>query len=93
VNKLTPCPPSRLYAQVVKETGRDFWAEYTLGSRDAIAEMGNYYSAFPPAELDRWQKRFFRSFYYRPSYVMRRLLAIRSCHEFATLAKAALSIR
>lgn len=93
VNKLTPCPPSKLYKQVVKETGRDFWAEYTLGRREAIMEMGNYYSTFPPGELDRWQKRFFRSFYYRPSYVMRRLMSIRSWQEFATLAKAALSIR
>lgn len=93
VNKLTPCPPSRLYSQVVKETGRDFWAEYTLGRRGAIAEMGNYFSVFPPGELDRRQKQFFRAFYYRPSYVARRLLAVRSWHEFATLARAALSIR
>jgi radical SAM superfamily enzyme YgiQ (UPF0313 family) len=93
VNKLTPCPPSRLYTQVVKETGRDFWAEYTLGRRGAIGEMGNYFSVFPPGELDRWQKRFFRAFYYRPSYVARRILTVRSRHEFATLARAALSIR
>jgi radical SAM superfamily enzyme YgiQ (UPF0313 family) len=93
VNKLTPCPPSRLYSQVVRETGRDYWAEYTLGRAGAIAEMGNYFSVFPPAELDRWQKRFFRSFYYRPSYVARRLASVRSWREFAGLARAALSIR
>ncbi|MDD5556365.1 MAG: radical SAM protein [bacterium] len=92
VNKLTPCPPSRLYSQVMEETGRDFWAEYTRGRRESIAEMGNYFSVFPADELDRWQKRFFKSFYCRPSYVARRLLSVRSWHEFQMLAKAAGSI-
>ncbi|MCX6340323.1 MAG: radical SAM protein [Candidatus Aureabacteria bacterium] len=92
VNKLTPCPPSKFYTRVVRETGRDYWAEYTRGNSAAIAEMGNYFSLFPPEELDAWQKKFFRTFYFRPSYIVRRIVEVRSWKEFKSLAKAALSI-
>lgn len=93
VNKLTPCPPSKLYTQVVKETGRDYWAEYTRGRKESVGEMGNYFSTFTPEELDEWQKRFFRSFYLRPSYIIKRAAKVRSWKELRNLSRAAFSLR
>jgi len=93
VNKLTPCPPSQLYTQVVKETGRDYWAEYIMGQKESVNEMGNYFSTFTPGELDEWQRRFFRAFYLRPSYIIKRAAKVRSWKEFKILSRAALSLR
>ena len=43
-------------------------------------------------ELSRWLLRFYRRFYLRPSYLMRRLAGIRSFSHFMTLAIAGLNI-
>jgi len=93
VNKMVPQPPSKLYRQLVEETGIDYWRKYTLGNADILSRLPGIGSAFSPGELDDWQRRFFRAFYYRPSYIWKRLAKLRSPREFSQLARAALSIR
>jgi anaerobic magnesium-protoporphyrin IX monomethyl ester cyclase len=93
VNKLIPCPPSPLYERFVNETGIDCWREYTLGNIEILEKMEGYFSNLKAEELDWWQRKFFREYYYRPSYILRRLSEIRSFKEFFGLFLSAWSIR
>ncbi len=93
VNKMVPQPPSPVYRELVERTGIDYWREYTLGNADILADLPGIGSSFDPAALDRWQRKFFRTFYYRPGYMFQRLRKIGSVKELAGLARAALSIR
>ncbi len=93
VNKFVPCPPSPIYRDLVKETGIDYWSEYTRGDATIIGGLAGKGSALSPGALDRWQKRFFRAYYYRPSYIWNRLKQVRSLKEFKNLAFSAASLR
>ena len=93
VNKMVPQPPSPVYRELVERTGIDYWREYTLGNAAILVDLPGIGSSFDPASLDIWQRRFFRKYYYRPSYVFKRLKKITSFKEMKGLAKAALAIR
>ncbi len=93
VNKFVPCPPSPLYRELVKSSGIDYWAEYTRGDAGIIGGLAGKGSTFTPDELDNWQRRFFRKYYYRPSYIWKRLREISSFKELRNLAEGALSVR
>ncbi len=93
VNKFVPCPPSPLYRELVAREGIDYWAEYTRGDPAIIGKLAGRGSAFAPAELDGWQRSFFRRYYYRPGYVWNRLRQLRSWREFKNLALSAASLR
>ena len=77
----------------MKETGVDYWRQYTLGDADVISALPGLGSGLDPLTLDRWQRRFFRAYYYRPSYVWNRLKKVGSLKELYNLASSALSIR
>lgn len=93
VNKMVPQPPSPVYRELVERTGIDYWREYTLGNSGILKQLPGIGSEFTPEDLDRLQRKFFRRYYYRPSYVVKRLKKIGSCKEMKGLAKAALAIR
>ena len=93
VNKMVPQPPSVFYQNLVKKTGIDYWREYTLGNAAILAQLPGIGSSFSPEELDVWQRKFFQKYYYRPSYIIKRLRRIGSVRELAGLARGALSIR
>ena len=93
VNKMMPQPPSLVYQEFVKKSGRDPWRDYTLGDPGGLAALSGIGSQFSPDELDRIQMEFFRRFYFRPGYVWRRLVGIRSVRELFNLAGSALAIR
>ncbi|HOO77037.1 MAG TPA: B12-binding domain-containing radical SAM protein [bacterium] len=93
VNKMMPQPPSRVYQELVKETGKDPWRDYTLGDASGLPGLSGIGSSFSPAELDSIQMEFFRRFYYRPAYIWRRIRGIRSARELVNLAGSALAIR
>lgn len=93
VNKMVPQPPSPVYRELVERTGIDYWREYTLGNSGILKQLPGIGSEFTPEDLDRLQRKFFRRYYYRPSYVVKRLQKIGSFKEMKGLAKAALAIR
>lgn len=93
VNKMVPQPPSPVYRKIVEKMGIDYWRDYTLGNTEILSELPGIGSSFDPQTLDAHQRRFFRRYYYRPSYVFKRLKEVRSLKELAGLARAALSIR
>jgi len=93
VNKFVPQPPSLFYQETVAATGVDYWREYTLGDAEVIDELPGIGSSIDRRTLDEWQRRFFKAYYYRPSYIWKRLQKVRSFRELMGLARAAFSIR
>lgn len=93
VNKMVPQPPSPVYRNLVKEGGIDYWREYTLGNVEILSELPGIGSSFDPATLDLMQRKFFRKYYYRPGYILKRLKKVGSIKEMKGLARAAISIR
>jgi len=84
-------PNSKLYIDYVKETGEDFWREYTLGNV-TLDDMKRDYLKITEKELDEYLERGYRKFYYRPKYIWKKLLEVSSVSEFKRLASGALSL-
>ena len=93
VNKMMPQPPSLVYQELVNETGKDPWRDYTLGDPSGLASLPGTGSAFSPEELDKLQMEFFRRFYLRPAYAWRRLRGLGSWRELRALLSSALALR
>ena len=93
VNKMVPQPPSVFYREVVEKTGIDYWREYARGNSAILSQLPGIGSSFTPAQLDRLQRRFFQSYYYRPAYIFKRLKRVGSVRELVGLARGAFSIR
>lgn len=79
-SKVTPMPATELYTLFLQETGRDFWRDYILDEHvdQAIPRPGCSLSETEVLELTR---EAYLRFYYRPSYMVRALLRIKSGEE------------
>ncbi len=93
VNKMVPQPPSPVYRQLIERSGIDYWREYTLGNAGILSTLPGIGSTFTPRQLDSLQRRFFQRYYYRPSYIWKRIRKVKSWKEFHNLATSALAIR
>jgi len=91
LNKFTILPNSEMYEDYKKETGEDFWREYTLGNI-TLDDFKRTYLQVTEEELDRYLERGYRSFYYRPKYIWKKLITVSSFREFRRLASGALSL-
>ncbi len=90
-NKFVPVPNSKIYEEMLKETGFDFWREYTLG-KVQLEDLQPYKLNVSPERLNELQTNAYRSFYFRPKSILRKLLAVRSFNELYRLATAAKSL-
>ena len=91
INKFVPVPDSQIYEDVKKDTGLDFWREYTLGKMK-LEDLQPYKLNISPERLDELQVNGYRSFYFRPKSIWRKFIAIRSLSELYRLASAARSL-
>jgi radical SAM superfamily enzyme YgiQ (UPF0313 family) len=91
LNKFTMLPHSEIYEDYKRETGRDFWREYTLG-KVSLDDFRRDYIKMTDKELDEYLERGYRNFYYRPKYIWQKLLAVKSFTEFKRMASGALSL-
>ncbi len=74
-----PAPKTPLYDLVKKEglIEGDYWRDFTLGKReDRIPYLA--------ADADKWLKKCYQSFYFRPTYILRSISRIRT---FDTIKK------
>jgi radical SAM superfamily enzyme YgiQ (UPF0313 family) len=91
LNKFTMLPHSKIYEDYKQETGRDFWREYVLGTV-TLDDLKRDYLQVTDDDLDEFLERGYRQFYYRPKYVLKKMLEVRSFAEFKRLASGALSL-
>jgi radical SAM superfamily enzyme YgiQ (UPF0313 family) len=88
----TPFPSSPLYDRGL-QTGfypDDYWRQFA--ERPTESFVPQYWSeVFTPHQLRIWQNRAFRRFYYRPGYILRQMMSVRSPSEAGR--KIGLSLR
>lgn len=92
INKFFPTPNSKIYEEIKKNTGKDFWRDYTLGKVD-FEDFEPYQRHLTEKELNSFIAKSYRAFYYRPKYILKRLRSIRSWKELHKLTSAALALR
>lgn len=90
--KLTPLPNTQVYYDLLKETGYDYWKDYTLGKTNGSETLQVTSCNVPPGDLDRLLRYAYRRFYFRPKLIMRRLSKIKSFAEFKDLLFSALAV-
>ncbi|NOZ88223.1 MAG: radical SAM protein [Deltaproteobacteria bacterium] len=75
-------PFTDLYSKLVKETGQDYWRNFVLGLEDARA-LPRPWCEMSDHEIERLTNWAYRSFYFRPFIVWRRLKNLKSLEELA----------
>lgn len=83
----TPLPNTHLYDLAITQgfVNKMYWEDYTLGKTDKRLP-------FFVKNTDKWIEKAYRSFYYRPKYILRMLLKIRSWHDIKKYYYAALGL-
>ncbi len=90
-NKFVPFPGTEFYRQLIKQ---GYWFDFSRDSsimdHDALVFVP---SAIPSAKYREFLDRAYKEFYLRPSYILRRLFAMRTFTEFCGNIKGFFSIR
>ena len=79
-------PATQLNDLVIAQTGKDPWRDYVADA----ARCGDFpapWTSFSREELEGYVDRFYRAFYFRPSYIVRRILKVRSFEELVRYAR------
>ncbi|HTY44765.1 MAG TPA: radical SAM protein [Patescibacteria group bacterium] len=92
ISKLVTLPDTQLYTITKEKTGKDLWRDYVLGKAD-FTSFSPLNSMLSADELDYWLRRAYRSFYFRPRYIVNRLRKVTSLKEFCGLVNSAFSLR
>lgn len=92
LNKFIPKPNTPIYAEISRVTGYDFWKEYTLGNV-GLDDFAPTYLTMTIDELNNYLEKGYWAFYYRPSYIWRRMRKVNSFSQFYRMASAAISFR
>jgi anaerobic magnesium-protoporphyrin IX monomethyl ester cyclase len=66
----------------------DYWREYILGKRGE-EPLPAPWSTLSEGETERYVKKFYDDFYFRPSYILKRISGIRSARELVRYGKVA----
>lgn len=82
----TPFPGTETYRRWLKRGNPDVWADY-VSSPDPFFQPP-IWGEFSREELQEIVKEIYKSFYGRPSWMLHKLLKVRSIPEFTRLAKA-----
>lgn len=70
----------------------DYWRKYTLGEKVNEDEIRLSSLKITPQEIDKWVAKAYRQFYFRPSYIYKRMKRLNSFTEFVELFKSALAL-
>ncbi|MFH1463549.1 MAG: radical SAM protein [Pseudomonadota bacterium] len=89
-SKVTPMPATELYRMLQEETGRDWWREFMLSGQEVAVPRPQ--CDLSEEEIERWIRRAYLRFYYRPSYVLRAIRRLRSREELVRSARTALQM-
>lgn len=85
-------PHTRLNDEFMKNTIKiDYWKEYILGNVEEMV-LPTPWIELTRAELEAHTKRAYISFYFRPKYILKMLLRIRSFGEFFKYSRVAMQI-
>lgn len=60
--------------------GEDYWKNYILGIKKE-SRLPNPWTDLSQKELDQYTRKFYRDFYFRPSYILKRICKVKSIDE------------
>jgi len=89
----TPFPATELYDIGIEKgiLSSDYWREFSAHpTNDFVPEW--WTENFSHEELEKWQKKAHLSFYYRPGYILKQFLKIRSFKELTRKAHAGIRL-
>lgn len=81
-------PNTELNDILVQRCGTDLWRGHILNEMK-VGRLPTPWTALSEEEVDSLTKRFYSSFYFRPSYVIKRILKIKSLNELGRYLEAA----
>ena len=90
-HKVMAKPRTDLYTQVVRETNRDYWREFVL-SNVGEERLPSPWTDLSEKEIENLTIRAYRSFYFRPGYLLKTFVNIKSMDEFARYLRSALGL-
>ena len=88
-SKVSTLPGTELYELWKKEFKEDYWKDYIL-DRNKRKVLQRYRTKLTEEEIEYWVKKAYKEFYFRPNYIIRAFLKIRSLGELKRSIKAAL---
>ncbi len=80
-SKLTAKPLTDMWKQLVKDTNYDYWKEYILGNT-VERPLPRPWTKLSNKEIDELTKRCYISYYFRPLFLLKAVLEIKSFKEF-----------
>nr|MBC8500038.1 radical SAM protein [Candidatus Atribacteria bacterium] len=87
ISPVFPPPNTALYKVLKRQTGKDYWAEYTL-SPDKNNLPPRYGTKLTDKQIKKYVRECYLKFYLRCSYILKFIIKLRSWDEFARSAKA-----
>jgi len=87
-SKVTPMPATELYEMYLHETKRDFWREFVL-DETVDQPMSRPGTDLTEEEVTAWTREAYLRFYFRPGYVLRALLRVKSMGELERYVRTA----
>ena len=90
-SKVTPMPATELYRMLLAEGHPDYWRDYILDEKNEI-NIPRPGTDLTDDEVQAWTRKAYLRFYFRPSYILRAILRVRSWHEFKRSAYTAWSM-
>ncbi|MFP4475348.1 MAG: B12-binding domain-containing radical SAM protein [Desulfatibacillaceae bacterium] len=91
-SKTTAKPLTTMWADLVRDTGHDYWREYILGNAEE-APLPRPWTELTNDEIDELTNRAYKRFHSRPLFLLRHALQVRSFDEFKRKFLAWLEMR
>lgn len=91
-NRTRPLPGTELYNMLLKEINYDYWSKYTMDEHSVGAVPPRPCTKLTEEEVTKYTKKAYLSYYFRPKYIMKATLRVKSFDEFQRNAKAAFDL-
>jgi len=82
-------PNTELNDYLIKSKGVDYWREYILGNNPE-KRLPTPWSELSESQVEQYLKKFYSDFYFRPSYIIKRILKAKSLSELSRYARTAM---
>jgi radical SAM superfamily enzyme YgiQ (UPF0313 family) len=88
-SKVSPMPGTELYSMLMTETGIDYWRNYIKNPEKGEPAIPRPACPIPDHEIENWCRKAYLTFYYRPGYILKALLRIKSLSELSRSVRTA----
>ncbi len=79
-------PNSVLENVLIKDSGIDYWRDYILG-KNSGERLPTPWTLLSDGELENYTRKFYRDFYFRSKYIIKKALELKSFDELARYIK------